>query len=81
MNTTRLGALTDIVSFVPPDLARRTEVFLSKVGEATLVLEISDSMTETVSARAFDRRAAEDQMGLTRSNRAMKTSEVRPAVR
>ncbi len=75
------GALTDVVSFVPPDPAGRTEIFLSKVGEATLVLEISDSMTDTVLARAVDRRAAEDQMGLTRSNRAMNTSEVRRAVR
>ena len=75
------GGLLDVVSYVPPDNIGRGEIYLSRVGEATLVLEISDSMTETVLARAVDRRAAEDQTGLSRSNRASNTSEVRRMIR
>ena len=74
------GALIDVVSYIPPDAPGRVDVYLSAVGEATLVLEISDSMTETVLARAVDRRVAEDSMNFTKSNRAMNTAEVRRMV-
>ncbi|MDH4054775.1 MAG: DUF3313 domain-containing protein [Gammaproteobacteria bacterium] len=75
------GALLDVVSFVPPDTVGRTEVFLSSVGEATLVLEIRDSITHAIFARAVDRDAAEAMSGtLQRSNRPMNTSEVRQMV-
>ena len=54
------GALLDVVSFVPPEpVGARSYVFLSSVGEATLVLELADSETGTVLARSIDRRAAE----------------------
>ena len=68
------GTLLDVVSFVPPDTAGRTEVFLSSVGEATLVLEVRDSITHAIFARAVDRDAAAS-MGRTlqRSNRPMNT--------
>jgi hypothetical protein len=56
------GGLTDVVSRVPPEYAGRSEVFLTSVGEATLVLEIVDSMSGEVLFRAADRRAA-DRMG------------------
>jgi hypothetical protein len=37
------GALLDVVSYVPPDpVGARADVYLSKVGEATLVLELRD---------------------------------------
>lgn len=75
------GGLLDVVSYVPPDNIGRGEIYLSRVGEATLVLEISDSMTETVLARAVDRRMAENQTGLSRSNRVSNTSEVRRMIR
>ncbi len=71
------GALIDVVSFVPPQAAGRVDVYLSRVGEATLVLEIADSMTETVLARAIDRRAAEQGVVMTKSSRPLNTSEVR----
>ena len=72
------GGLLDVVSYVPPDTLGRTEIFLSKVGEATLVLEIRDSVSEAILARAVDRRAAEDfARGFSRSNRVMNTAEVR----
>lgn len=76
------GALLDVVSFVPPELTgARDRVYLSRVGEATLVIELRDSITETILARAVDRRAAEDAMGLQESNRATNTAEVRRLAR
>ena len=53
------GAVLDVVSWVPPEPIGRGEVLISKVGEATLVLELRDSITEAVLVRAVDRRAAE----------------------
>ncbi len=75
------GALLDVVSFVPPESVGRNEIFLSSVGEATLVLEIRDSVSEAILARAVDRRAAEDSHGLQRSTRANNASEVRQLAR
>ena len=78
------GALLDVVSFVPPETAGRSEVFLSRVGEATLVLEIRDSITEAIMARAVDRRAAEQPAGssvVTPSNRVTNATEVRRLAR
>ena len=75
------GALIDVVSFVPPDSVGNVDIYLSRVGEATLVLEIADSMTGTVLARAVDRRAAEDAArGFSESNRVMNSAEVRRMV-
>lgn len=53
------GALLDIVSRVPPERVGRSDVFLSSVGEATLVLELLDAESGEVIYRAADRRAAE----------------------
>ena len=57
-----VGAVIDVVSSVPSDIdsARyaRGGVYLSSVGQATLVLELRDSQTNEVLARAADRRAA-----------------------
>ncbi len=50
------GALLDVVSYVPPDnISGRGSVFLSSVGEATLVIELRDSITNAILARAIDR--------------------------
>ena len=77
------GALLDVVSYVPPDnISGRVHVFLSSVGEATLVIEIRDSITNAILARAIDRDAAEDLSGgWTESNRVTNTAEVRRLVR
>jgi len=75
------GGLLDVVSYVPPDPMGRTEIYLSRVGEATLVLEIRDSVSDAILVRAVDRRAAEDlASGFTKSNRVQNTSEVRRMV-
>ena len=76
------GGLIDVVSFVPPEPVGRSEIYLRSLGEATLVLEIRDSVSEAIIARAVDRRAAEDMGGrLMQSNRAMNSSEVRSMAR
>jgi hypothetical protein len=58
------AGLLDVVSWVPPEPFGRGEVYISQVGDATLVLELRDSITETILARAVDRRAI-DAGGIT----------------
>ena len=72
------GALLDIVSNVPPTTAGRSDIFLSRVGEATLILEIVDSMSGETLARAAERGAAQPagNRGL-RSSTPANTNEVR----
>jgi len=72
-----VGGLVDVVSYVPPEPVGRAEIYLSRVGEATLVLEIRDSITQATLARVVDRRAAESAFQLTQSNRVNNRSEVR----
>jgi hypothetical protein len=73
------GGLLDISSNVPPDdYLGRTEIYLTTVGEATLVLELRDSETNTILARSVDRRAAERMGGqMMRSNTVTNSAEVR----
>lgn len=56
--------LLDVVSRVPPDTVGRSRVFIDRVGEATLVLEVRDSVSHTALARAVDRRAAESMTAM-----------------
>lgn len=51
------GGLHDIVSRVPPQYIGRSDIYISSVGEATLILEIVDSMSGEVIFRAIERRA------------------------
>ena len=53
------GGLHDIVSQVPPEFIGRGEIYLSSVGEATLVLELRDSLSGKTIYRAVDRRRIE----------------------
>lgn len=56
-----IGGILDVVSRVPPEspgTTTRGGVYLTSVGDATLVLELRDSMTNEVLARAADRRSA-----------------------
>ena len=71
------GAVLDVVSYVPPEPVGRSDIYLSRIGEATLLLELRDSITEAILARAVDRRAAESTMEFQRSNRVSNTAEVR----
>ncbi len=74
------GGLHDIVSYVPPDTVGRNRIYLNQVGQATLVLQIEDSMSREVLARIIDRRAAEPAFA-QESNRVTNTAEVRRLAR
>jgi len=71
------GGLLDVVSYVPPEQLGRGGIYLSRIGEATLVLELRDSITDAILVRAIDRRAAEPMTNFTESNRVSNTVEVR----
>ena len=73
------GAMLDIVSRVPPHRMQtgRQEIFLSSVGEITLVLELVDSTSGEVLARAAERRSLETQGGTMRSTPVTNWSQFR----
>ncbi len=50
------GAVMDIVSFVPPEMVGRSEVYMADIGAATLVLEIHDATTGETLAFIEERR-------------------------
>jgi hypothetical protein len=72
------GAMLDIVSRVPPQITGRGDIYIDRVGEVTLVLEIADSMSGETLARAAERGAAQSAGGRgMRSNSVSNMSEVR----
>jgi uncharacterized membrane protein len=71
------GALHDIVSKVPPQDVGRSEVWLRSIGEATLIIELRDSLSNEVVYRAVERRAIENAGQMTRANTATTWAEVR----
>jgi hypothetical protein len=76
------GGLHDIVSNVPPALTGRGEIYLSSVGEATLIIEGVDSMSGEVIFRAIERRAAQRPGGQgMMSNTVTTWAEVRRLAR
>ncbi len=52
-------SLLDIVSNVPPDRVGRSDIYLSRVGEITIVLELKDSLSGETLLRAAERSAVE----------------------
>ena len=72
-----VGGLLDVVSRVPPESIGRSEIFIDRVGEATLVLEVRDSESNQIFARAVDRRAAERTGEMMSSNPVNNRTEVR----
>ncbi len=75
------GALHDIVSNVPPEQIGRGEIFLSSVGEATIIIEVVDSMSNEVIFRGAERRAAERQGQAIRMSSVTTWAEVRRLMR
>ncbi|HIG40918.1 MAG: DUF3313 family protein [bacterium] len=72
------GGLFDIISRVPPEQMGRGEIYLSSVGEATLVIEAIDSLSGEVIYRAVERRAAQSAAtSLMPANTVTTWSEVR----
>lgn len=72
----RVG-LFDVVSSVPPETVGRSQIFLDRVGEASLVLELRESESNAILVRAVDRRAAERPGQAIQSNRVTNMAEVR----
>ncbi len=72
------GGLINVTSFIPPDPIGRGEIFLSRVGEATLVFELRDSESGAILLRAVDGKAAENVSGgFSSSNKVTNSSEFR----
>ncbi len=71
------AGLLDVASFVPPNRPGRSDIFLATVGEATLVIELRDSLSHATLARMLDRRAAGQTGNVTRSNSVSNWAEVR----
>ena len=75
------GGLVDVVSNVPPDSIGRSNIYLSSVGEATLVVEIRDSESNAVLVRIIDRKAAQNDGIAQRSTSVSNWSEVQQLAR
>jgi hypothetical protein len=71
-----LGAVVDIVSAVPPEYLGRNEVYMSHVGEATLIIELLDSESGAVLAYAEDRRKINTSGGGSLNHMSMPTNSV-----
>ena len=76
------AAILDIISKVPPDLMGRGDVYLSNVGEATLVLELIDAEDGEVFAIVSERQriksgSGQIDSGSVRATRATVLTEVR----
>jgi len=71
------GGLLDVVSRVPPEPMGNAQIFIDSVGEATLVLEIRGSQSNTIYVRAVDGRAASSTFQMQLSNRATNRAEIR----
>jgi hypothetical protein len=71
-----LGAIHDIVSHVPQERGRE-KAFVSEIGEATIVLELRDSESNEVLARAAERRTIAPTGDISRSSAVTSAAEIR----
>ncbi len=72
------GSLIDVISKVPQQQGVRSNTFLSEVGQATLVLEIRDSVSDGILYRATDRQtASKSGSGLSYSTTVTNVMEFR----
>lgn len=69
-------SMLDVVSMLPPEGSEPSAIFLDSVGEATLVVEIYDSQSHAILARATDRRAADSPAWKITTSRVDSWSEV-----
>ena len=58
------GAVQDIISRVPPETIGQSEIYLSSIGEATLVMELIDAGTGDVVALVAERRHLQRSGGI-----------------
>jgi hypothetical protein len=71
-----VGKLLDLVSNVPPEPMGRGGIYLTKLGEATLVIEFHDSQSGETLLRAIDRDAIEPAF-VSESNVVTNTGELK----
>lgn len=71
------GTLLDIVSHVPPQRTGSGALYLSSLGEATLVFELRDSLSGETLYRAADRQAIQRPHASIRATRSTGWAEVR----
>jgi len=57
------GSLVDVVSFVPPSESGRNDLLSADIGEATLVLELYDSLSGAIVVRANEHVVAKHDAG------------------
>jgi hypothetical protein len=74
------GTLLDVVSNVPPEPIGRSDMYLTKLGEATFAVELRDSQSGEILARAVDRRSASPAVA-QRSNPVTNASEFKRVAR
>lgn len=68
------AGLLDIVSFVPPERIGRSEIYLTEIGQVTLVLELRDSITNAILLRAIDRDSIGDHGMMQNSNKVFNSA-------
>jgi len=73
-------ALIDVVSRVPPKTAGRDSFYLSDLGQAVLVVELSDSVSNEILARAIDGQRIQP-LTMQESNPVTNLNEVKRSVR
>ncbi|MFP6802395.1 MAG: DUF3313 family protein [Pseudomonadales bacterium] len=73
---TLTGGLLDVVSAIPPESAGRNDFYVSNIGSAKLVLELQDSRSNEILARALDGRNVQP-LSLQRSSPGINAQEVR----
>lgn len=74
------GYMLDVVSRIPPADASSSHYFIDSVGQATFVVELIDSQTNTVLVRALDTRSARTPGYTYRSNAATNRAQVRALI-
>jgi hypothetical protein len=72
--------LIDVVSRIPPEPFGRGSIYIRDLGEATLVVEVFDSVTDEILARVADKQNVEPVIA-RESNPATNLQEVRRSVR
>ena len=75
------GGLIDVVSRVPPERTGRGNTWVANFGEATLIMELRDSVTNETLVRAAERRSASPTSGGRVANSVTARSEVRRVLR
>jgi len=73
--------LLDIVARMPQESVDPAHPYVSSIGDATLVIEVHNSMSGEILYRAVQRRAARETVGGAQGSRGNSWAEIQPAVR